>query len=237
MRFPLRGTVAAVSPLCLHPSSGGAYEIPSFAFSSCCRVPRRKYYCVCKQAAIVPVGSRLDFFFIFFFLVITEAGSKRKSESLQRQMLALDGVGGGVETLSGLFIYFTLLLHLFPAQAGCLAPLTLPASRGGRSRLGSSILAQLPPTATLPPRTDEATRARAGRRDATRTENQFAVEAGRAATARVHVRRNSVCQDKDTQRAQRRRRTECLYKWNNSRVEWRDSLNTYIRIRIFFLLF
>lgn len=176
MRFPLRGTVAAVSPLCLHPSSGGAYEIPSFAFSSCCRVPRRKYYCVCKQAAIVPVGSRL---FSFFFLVITEAGSKRKSESPQRQMWG----GGGVETLSGLFIYFTLLLHLFPVQAGCLAPLTLPASRGGRSRLDSSILAQLPPTATLPPRTDEATRARAGRRDATRTENQFAVEAGRAATA------------------------------------------------------
>lgn len=42
------------------------------------------------------------FFFQFFFLlVITEAGSKRKSESPQRQMLALDGVGRGVGGMEG----------------------------------------------------------------------------------------------------------------------------------------
>lgn len=94
-------------------------------FLPCSRVPRRKYYRVCRQAAIVLVGSRL------FFLVITEAGSKRKSESPQRQMLALDGVGreGGGNAFRALHLF-----HALAAPFSCASwMLGTPDCRVGRT--------------------------------------------------------------------------------------------------------
>lgn len=129
-----------------------------------------------------------------------------------------------METLTELLIYFTLLLHLFPERAGCLAPPTLPASRGrtgpgraARCRLhfGAAAAGQQQ-LLCLKPELDGATNSQ-----------------GSAATVQVPVCRSSVCQDKDTRRAQCRwqkhsRRSECLYKWNNSRAEWRVFFSTLL---------
>lgn len=75
-------------------------------------------------------------FFLLFFLVITEAGSRRKSESPKRQMLAVDGAGtGGWKHFQCSSSISRSCCTFFPSsaarRAGCLAPLTLPASRGG----------------------------------------------------------------------------------------------------------